>query len=90
MESDLSGLEFWPWSARLLTGFNRFGPVGVSFVVSWICISVSFCAPTCMFSTKGKLYTKKNRGHDRPLLLILLILWRRGRDSNPRYPCEYV
>jgi len=21
---------------------------------------------------------------------ILMELWRRGRDSNPRYPCEYV
>jgi hypothetical protein len=50
-----------------LTGFNRFGLFGVTFLVSWICISVPFCAPTCMFSTKGKLHTKKNRGHDRPL-----------------------
>jgi hypothetical protein len=28
---------------------------------------VPFCAPTCMFSTKGKFHTQKNRGHDRPL-----------------------
>jgi hypothetical protein len=46
----------------LLTGVNRFGPFGVGFWVSWICISVPFCAPTCMFSTKGKLHTKKDRG----------------------------
>ena len=37
----------------LLTGFNRFGPFGVSFVVSWICTSVPFCAPVCMFYPKG-------------------------------------
>ena len=46
----------------LLTGFNRFGLSGVTFLVSWVCISVPFCAPTCMFSTKGKLPTKKSRG----------------------------
>ena len=51
----------------LLTGLNRFGLFGVSFVVSWICTSVPFCAPTCMFYPKGKLHTKKNRAHDRPL-----------------------
>jgi hypothetical protein len=46
----------------LLTVFNRFGLFGVTFLVSWICISVPFCAPVCMFSTKGKLPTKKSRG----------------------------
>jgi hypothetical protein len=77
----MSGSSFVPWASAcgrglsgqgavlqvLLTGINRFGLFGVSFLVSWICISVPFCAPTCMFSTKGKLHTKKNRGHDRPL-----------------------
>ena len=53
--------------SRHLTGINRFGLFGVTFLVSWICISVPFCAPACMFYPKGKLHTKKNRAHDRPL-----------------------
>ena len=48
-----------------LTGYNRLGLFGVSFVVSWTCISVPFCAPTCMFSINDKINTKNNRGRDR-------------------------
>src|SRR5208282_5881443 len=50
----MSGSSFVPWASAcgrglsgqvvvlrvLLTGFNRFGLFGVTFLVSWICISV--------------------------------------------------
>ena len=48
--------------AEAVTGFNRFDLFSVTFLVSWICISVPCCALTCMFTTKRKLHTKKYRG----------------------------
>ena len=47
-----------PNRVRALTGFNRFGLFGVSFGVSWICISVPFCALKCTFSSEGMIRPK--------------------------------
>jgi hypothetical protein len=64
-------------------GFNRFGLFGVTFLISWICISVPFCAPTCMFYPKGNLHTKKNRGHERPLRVDSTYLMGREGFISP-------
>jgi len=41
-----------------LTGFNRCGVKMVTFLVTWVCISVPFCALRCTFSTEGKTRAK--------------------------------
>ena len=41
-----------------VTGFNRFGLFGVTFLVSWICIPVHFRALKPTFSTESKIRSK--------------------------------
>ncbi len=74
----------------LLNGFNRFGPFGVSFGVSWICISVPFCALKCTFSSEGMIWPKKNGALEGPRCVgSTELVAERGRFELPKAlrPC---